>query len=58
MKIIKEMKGVMGNKCNLKVKENKCRALCLIHNDFRCCQSCREIGVCKKVCGWMRKRKG
>ena len=46
-------------RCNLEIIEDdtiQCRALCLIHNDMRCCEECNETKICKRVCGFIRDR--
>lgn len=51
----------MKGNCNLKVIQNddlvNCRALCLIHKDYRCCEECNEISKCKRVCGFVRDQR-
>lgn len=50
------------SKCNLEVIKKdgtvECRAICPIHfmTDM-CCAWCDEIVKCKRVCGYMRKKR-
>lgn len=49
-------------KCNNEVvKEDgkiQCNAICSVHfMEVRCCGYCNEIKRCKRVCGFMRKKK-
>jgi len=53
---------MIKEKCNLEIikkdKSVECRAICPVHFMLdTCCAYCDEIDKCKKVCGFMRKKR-